>query len=83
MVVTITAHGALRERVGATTRVDNVQTVGEALSRLPLPEVEGLAILVNGHLAHWHTHLNDGDAIQIIPQLAGGVFEQHTTQPAH
>ena len=72
MAVTIKAHGALRERMRDNTTLENVQTVGEALTRLALPPDTGIAILVNGRIAHWNTPLQDGDIIQIVPQLSGG-----------
>ena len=72
MVVTIRAHGALRERIPAHTTLENVQTVGDAIQQLDLPPDTGMAMLVNDHLAHWNTQLHDGDIVQLVPQLSGG-----------
>jgi sulfur carrier protein ThiS len=72
MLVTIKAHGALRECIPANTTLDNVQTVGDAITRLDIPHSMGLAILVNGRLAHWQTQLHDGDTVQLVPQISGG-----------
>ena len=70
--MTIRAHGALREHIGATITIENARTVGEAIGHLHLREDMGLAILVNGALAHWNTPLRDGDTIQLVPQISGG-----------
>jgi molybdopterin converting factor small subunit len=72
MVVTVKAHGALRERIPSNRVIEDVQTVGEAIERLSIPSDIGLSILVNGHLAHWRTPLHDGDIIQLVPQISGG-----------
>ena len=72
MVITVKAHGMLREHIGASVLVQNADTVGEAIAHLSLREDVGLAILVNGMLAHWNTQLHDGDIIQLIPQISGG-----------
>lgn len=72
MSVLVQATGSLRSRIPAGISLDNVRTVGEAIERLQLPPTEGLAILVNGRLAHWTTRLKDGDTLQLIPALAGG-----------
>lgn len=72
MAVTLKAHGALRDAIGATISIESAQTVGEAIGHVHLPEDLGLTILVNGVLAHWNTPLRDGDTIQLIPQISGG-----------
>ena len=72
MAVLVQVTGSLRSHVPAGVTLDDVHTVGEAVERLHLPATEGLAMLVNGRLAHWATPLQDGDTLQLIPALAGG-----------
>jgi molybdopterin converting factor small subunit len=72
MVITIRAHGSLRERIPDNTTLENARTVGDAVERLDVPSESGLAILVNDHLADWNTLLHDGDIVQLVPQLSGG-----------
>ncbi len=72
MPVTVKAHGALREQIGSSVAIEHPTTVGEAIGHMHLPDDMGLAILVNGVLAHWNTPLHDGDIIQLIPQISGG-----------
>jgi molybdopterin converting factor small subunit len=72
MTVTIRATGSLRSRVGSDTILEDVSTVGDAVDRLGLEQITGMAILVNGRIAHWGSSLQNGDVIQLIPQLAGG-----------
>lgn len=50
----------------------NVHTVGEAVSRLNLPESGELVMLVNGRIAYWQTELEDGDVLKLIPAISGG-----------
>jgi molybdopterin converting factor small subunit len=42
------------------------------VTRLNLPEVGELIMMVNGRLAHWQMELNDGDTLQLIPAISGG-----------
>ena len=70
--VIVQASGSLRQHVAPGTTVQNVQTVGEAVTQLNLPEVGELIMLVNGRLAHWQMELNDGDTLQLIPAISGG-----------
>ena len=70
--ITVQASGSLRQHVAPDTTVRNVQTVGEAVTRLNLPEVGELIMMVNGRLAHWQMELNDGDTLQLIPAISGG-----------
>jgi molybdopterin converting factor small subunit len=72
MTVTVRAHGSLRDRIPSGARLDDVHTVGEAITRLAIPPDLGLAIMVNGHIANWNTTLADGDLLQLVPALAGG-----------
>jgi molybdopterin converting factor small subunit len=72
MAVTVKTSGSLRERIPTNTVIENAQTVGQAIERLSIPDSVGMAILVNGLLAHWNTPLHDGDIIQLIPQISGG-----------
>lgn len=50
----------------------DVATVGQAIERLALPEVGSLLMLVNGRMVQWHTELNDGDTLELIPAICGG-----------
>ena len=72
MTVRVQASGSLRTYAPAGTTMEDAQTVGDAIERLHLPASAGLAILVNGHIAHWGTPLSDGDLVQLVPQLSGG-----------
>jgi len=72
MTVTIRATGSLRSRVPSDTFLEDVLTVGEAVDRLGLSQITGLAILVNGRVAHWGSSLQNGDVVQLVPQLSGG-----------
>ena len=59
--ITIKASGSLRKHIAPGTTVDNVHTVGEAMSQLALPETGELIMLVNRRMAYWDTALEDGD----------------------
>lgn len=52
--------------------LDGVRTVGEAVTRLGLPDLGELIMLVNGRPAHWHTELEDGDTLHLVPGISGG-----------
>jgi molybdopterin converting factor small subunit len=49
-----------------------VETVGQAVERLSLPSDVGVAMLVNGRVAHWNTVLRDGDVLTLVPEICGG-----------
>ena len=70
--VTIKALGSLRQHVAPGTTVQNVQTVGEAVTQLNLPEIGEMMMLVNGRIAYWQTELDDGDTLQLLPTISGG-----------
>jgi molybdopterin converting factor small subunit len=70
--INIRVSGSLTQHVAAETTVHNVRTVGEAVTRLNLPEVGELIMLVNGRLAHWQMEVKDGDVLQLIPAISGG-----------
>lgn len=72
MSVTIQVVGSLRSHFPASSVLEGAATVGDAIQKIGVPQSEGLAMLVNGRLAHWKTPLNDGDVLQLVPQLAGG-----------
>jgi molybdopterin converting factor small subunit len=72
MTVSVRALGSLGSRIPANMVVNNVETAGEAITRVGLPDSEGLAILINGHIANWDTPLHDGDVLQLVPQISGG-----------
>jgi molybdopterin converting factor small subunit len=71
-MITVEANGSLRSRIAAQTTLDNVETVGDALQRLRLPPDMALIIMVNNRIAHWTTHLRDGDVLQLLPTIGGG-----------
>jgi molybdopterin converting factor small subunit len=52
--------------------ISNVETVGQAVERLSLPSDVGVAMLVNGRVAHWNTELRDGDVLTLLPAICGG-----------
>jgi molybdopterin converting factor small subunit len=70
--VTIKVLGSLRQHVAPGTTVQNVQTVGEAVTQLNLPETGAMMMLVNGRIAYWQTELDDGDTLQLLPTISGG-----------
>ena len=70
--ITIQAAGTLKRYVAPGVTIHNVHTVGEAVTRLTLPEEAGqLTLLVNGRLAYWQTKLDDGDILKLIPGIKG------------
>lgn len=72
MAVSVQATGSLRIHIPSGTTLQDVETVGEAIERLDLPSSTGLAVLVNGHIAHWETTLHDGDSLQLVPGSPAG-----------
>ena len=72
MVVTIEAAGSLRSAVPSGMVLSSVETVGQAVERLSLPSDVGVAMLVNGRVAHWNTELRDGDVLTLLPAICGG-----------
>jgi len=72
MSITVEASGLLAEQLPAGLTVEGVQTVAELIERLGLVWRAGMIILVNGRLANWKTELKAGDAVHLIPAIAGG-----------
>ena len=72
MSVTIEAAGSLKKHIGAGTTLQDVYTVGEAVTQLALPEIGEVMMLVNGRLAYWQTELEDGDILKLVPAIGGG-----------
>ncbi|MCP4167031.1 MAG: MoaD/ThiS family protein [Chloroflexi bacterium] len=72
MQITVRASGSLKELIPAVLILEDRTTVGDALAKLALPGGEGLAIIVNGRLAHWGTVLQEGDVLQLAPIPSGG-----------
>jgi molybdopterin converting factor small subunit len=71
--VTIKASGSLRQHVVPGTTVQNVHTVGEAVTQLNLAEMgTGMMMLVNGRIAYWQTELDDGDTLLLLSAISGG-----------
>ena len=64
--------GLRKPELPAVVRLEDVATVGDAVSRLTLARHQGLVILVNGRLAGWPTALHDGDVVRLLPALGGG-----------
>lgn len=72
MSITIQASGVLRQHVAPGHRLEGARTVGEAITRLGLPDLGELIMLVNGRPAHWQTELEDGDVLHLVPGISGG-----------
>jgi len=72
MTITIRAAGRLKNQIASGTTLDDVRTVGEAIERLAIIDAEGVITMVNERVAHWHTELQDGDELQLIPVIGGG-----------
>ena len=53
-------------------RLEDAHTVAGVFERLGLAQTGGLAILVNGRLANWHTELQDGDVVRLLRAPGGG-----------
>ena len=73
MKVRVEAGGSLQSHVPSQTILEQVDTVGDAITRLQLPRDVALIIMVNGRIAHWTTPLHDGDVMQLLPTIGGGV----------
>jgi molybdopterin converting factor small subunit len=72
MVVSVEATGSLKSAIPNGTALSDVETVGQAVERLSLPSDVGIAMLVNGRVAHWNTELHDGDVLTLLPAICGG-----------
>jgi len=72
MSITIKVAGPLKQHIPPGGSIPDAATVGQAIERLALPEVGSLIMLVNGQMVHWHTELNDGDTLELIPAMCGG-----------
>lgn len=72
MSITIKAAGMLKSHLPSGATVEDVSTVGQAIEQLALPDVGSLLMLVNGQMVHWHTPLQDGDTLELIPAICGG-----------
>lgn len=70
--VSIEVSGLLRQHVDPGTTVQNVHTVGEAVTQLNLPAAGDMIMVVNGKIAYWNTELDDGDTLQLLPAISGG-----------
>jgi len=70
--IIVQVAGSLKNHPGSDTTLNNVHTVGEAVTRLNLPESGELVMLVNGRIAYWQTELKDGDVLKLIPAVSGG-----------
>ncbi len=70
--ISVHASGGWADRIPDGMRLEDVRTVGDAITQLQLPVHTGLIMLVNGRLAAWTTELQDGDTLQLGPALAGG-----------
>ena len=71
MAVNIQASGILKEKIPAGLQLE-ASTVGEAVTQLDLPENGELILMVNGRMAHWHTQLDEGDVLKLVPAIGGG-----------
>ncbi len=72
MSITIKVAGNLRRHIPPDAQLQEVSTVGQAIERLAMPDVGSLLMLVNGQMVHWHTELQDGDTLELIPAICGG-----------
>jgi molybdopterin converting factor small subunit len=72
MVIRVEATGSLKSTIPNGTALSGVETVGQAVERLSLPSDVGIAMLVNGRVAHWNTVLRDGDLLTLLPAICGG-----------
>lgn len=72
MTIIIRAAGRLKNQIAPGTTLDGVHSVGEAIEKLALIDAEGVIMMVNERVAHWHTELQDGDELQLIPVIGGG-----------
>lgn len=70
--IKVEATGSLKQYLAPDTTIQNVSTVGEAISQLALPDVGELMLLVNGKMAYWQTELQDGDVLKLVPAIGGG-----------
>ena len=70
--VTIEVSGLLKQHVDPGTTVQNVHTVGEAVTQLNLPAAGDMIMVVNGKIAYWNTELEDGDTLKLLPAISGG-----------
>jgi len=75
MAVAIEGVGSLKSAVPADTVLTDVETVGQAIECLSLPVDVGVAMLVNGRVAHWNTELHDGDVLTLLPAICGGSLQ--------
>jgi molybdopterin converting factor small subunit len=72
MAVIVEGAGSLKAAIPAGTAFADVETVGQVIERLSLPADVGVAMLVNGRVAHWTTELRDGDVLTLLPAICGG-----------
>jgi molybdopterin converting factor small subunit len=72
MAVEIEGVGSLKSAVPAGMVLADVETVGQAIERLAVPADVGVAMLVNGRVAHWNSELHDGDVLTLLPAICGG-----------
>jgi len=72
MSITIKVAGTLKQHLPSGSTLPDVATVGQAIERLALPDMGSMIMLVNGQMVHWHTELNDGDTLELIPAMCGG-----------
>jgi len=72
MIVYVETHDLLQGAPPSRERLEDVHTVAEAWARLGRRPAAGLAVLVNGRLANWHTALQDGDVVRLIVAPGGG-----------
>ena len=70
--ITVQVTGALKRHLATDATVHNVNTVGEAITELELPEIGELMLLVNGRMAYWDTPLDHGDIVKLVPAIGGG-----------
>ena len=76
-MITVKLYGLIRLDSGIRHRqveADTIQEVFQDLAALgiPMKELRGCAILINGKPGNRRSKLQDGDTVQLLPPVAGG-----------
>ncbi len=64
--ISIKASGSLRKLIPPGTVARDVNTVGEAIEQLSLPEIGEVVIMVNRRMAYWDTEVEDTDGFWAV-----------------
>lgn len=78
-MINVKFFGVLRlDRKIKTTEIDSAKNVNELYKKIfekhgiPVKELAGCNVFVNGKLSNPHTKLSDGDEIMLMSPVAGG-----------